>query len=638
MLAYLTRRRTLIHIATYSGLSKEGVPFSSVFPNPTNTTLSSLLMQKLVAICISNITYVRSIFPKDDYADRSVDGSEYKILRGKNNMEVKQVLKWMKGAFDALEKKYLRQMIFAVHEGSIKDPVLETYTFYFAYKDGGQFEYSVKDKSGKVASQMFGTPDASLDLCQSTLQLLANCEKLYWSLEPLPDNRVLTMKLLYFDEVTPPDYEPPGFYAADSTSYVYMAEKTPSKIKLGAVQTAFHATKLHVQSTLYHPASASERGSVRDDASVTGEPLELVTNRDLVTFDDNIVPSSDEMVPNTPTPKGSANKSIVSERGDTATPACPVENTPNKSPTKRKGKRVLYNTNTNDEQNTFVVPPQKKLTKNAANKENSDFSERDMRAPLKAKPKQAKRVKENSTKKISLPALNDKVNDDENNFQTVTKNGAEKQAVSVPREEQENIVTVPQIMSDKRGHKASLGAGEQSQEVMVPFQSPEQPVSALCSLVSSNDYEESQREVVCPCGRNEDMGLMICCVYCDTWQHAVCYGIRGDSFVENHCCVNCAEDGNPDKQCSDPGLMDRDVITRQAMCIYRRALILCSEKCTIGAEILCTELHLQPDKAEKLLKSLIGLNVLHKGFKNRSMLKVNKQYLMDTVIPDQFKG
>nr|CAD7396249.1 unnamed protein product [Timema poppensis] len=659
--------------------------FSSVFPNPTNATLSSLLMQKLVAICISNITYVRSIFPKDDYADRLVDGFDYKILRGINNMEVKQVLKWMKGAFDALEKKYLRQMIFAVHQGSIRNPVLETYTFYFAYKDGGQFEYSVKDKSGKVASQIFGTPDASLDLCQSTMQLLANCEKLYWSLEPLPDNRVLTMKLLYFDEVTPPDYEPPGFYAADSTSYVYMTEKTPSKLKLGAVQTAFHATKLHVQSTLYHPASASEGGSVRDDVSVTGEPLELVTNKDLVTFDDNIVPSSDEMVPNTPTPERSANKSTVSERGDTATP---VENTPNKSLKKQKGKRVLYNTNTSDEQTTFVVPPQKKLTKNAANKENSDFSERDMRAPLKAKPKQAKRIKEKSTKKISLPALNDKVNDDENNFQTVTKNEAEKQAVSVPREEQENIVTVPQTMSDKRGHKASLAAGEQSQEVMVPFQSPEQPgklpqltmpgpsakihltcrphfeemaekflsghhtinklyviltlpvfvVSALCSLVSSHDNEESQREVECPCGLNEDMGLMICCVYCDTWQHAVCYRIRGDSFVENHCCVNCAEDGNPDKQCSDPGLMHHNVINRQARCIFRRALILCSEKCTIGAEILCTELHLQPERAEKLLKSLIGLNVLHKGFKNRSMLKVNKQYLMDVVIPDQFRG
>nr|CAD7440214.1 unnamed protein product [Timema bartmani] len=444
--------------------SSSDTSFSSVFPNPTNVALSSLLMQKLVAICVSNITYVRSIFPKDDYADRSVDGSEYKILRGRNNTEVKQVLKWMKGAFDALEKKYLRQMIFAVHKGSIRDPVLETYTFYFAYKDGGQFEYSVKDKSGKVASQIFGSPDASLDLCQSTLKLLANCEQLYWNLEPLPDNRALTMKLLYFDEVTPPDYEPPGFYAADSTSYVYMAEKTPPKIKLGAVQTAFHATKVHVQSTLYHPASASERGSIRDDVSVTREPLELVTNRGLVTFDDNIVPSSDEMVPNTPTPKRSANTSTVSER------ACPVENTPNKSLTKRKGKRVLYNTNTSDEQTTFVVPPQKKLTKNAANKENSYFSESDMRAPLKVK-----RVKKKPTKKIALPALTDKVNDDENNFQTVTKNGAEKQAVSVPREEQEDIVTVPQTMSDKSGHKASLGAGELSQEAMMPFRSPQQP-------------------------------------------------------------------------------------------------------------------------------------------------------------------
>lgn len=59
------------------------------------------------------------------------------------------------------------------------------------------------------------------------------------TLQPLPDDVMMTMKLCYYDEVTPEDYEPPGFQATSSEEFGY--EEAPVTIKVGDVNTPFHA-------------------------------------------------------------------------------------------------------------------------------------------------------------------------------------------------------------------------------------------------------------------------------------------------------------------------------------------------------------------------------------------------------------
>ena len=91
------------------------------------------------------------------------------------------------------------------------------------------------------------------------MQLLRTLVVLTQSLEPLPNETMMTMKLFYYDDgllpsklfkyvlfhellslllrnlVTPEDYEPPGFKAASSDNFSF--EHEPMNIKVGDVST-----------------------------------------------------------------------------------------------------------------------------------------------------------------------------------------------------------------------------------------------------------------------------------------------------------------------------------------------------------------------------------------------------------------
>lgn len=59
-------------------------------------------------------------------------------------------------------------------------------------------------------------------------------------LQQLPANAYITMKLYYYDEVTPEDYEPPLFKPGDD-SRKFFFESKPERIAIGQVDTPFHA-------------------------------------------------------------------------------------------------------------------------------------------------------------------------------------------------------------------------------------------------------------------------------------------------------------------------------------------------------------------------------------------------------------
>jgi len=67
------------------------------------------------------------------------------------------------------------------------------------------------------------------------------------------------MKLHYYDEVTPPDYEPPYFKAGDIKDYFYFPLK-PDSVNVGKVETGYHNIDIIVESVadLIH----SENGNI----------------------------------------------------------------------------------------------------------------------------------------------------------------------------------------------------------------------------------------------------------------------------------------------------------------------------------------------------------------------------------------
>ncbi|XP_048213225.1 HORMA domain-containing protein 1 isoform X2 [Perognathus longimembris pacificus] len=212
-----------------------------VFPSKISTEQQSLvLVKRLLAVSVSCITYLRGIFPECAYGTRYLDDLCVKILReDKNCPGSTQLVRWMLGCYDALQRKYLRMVILAVYTNP-EDPqtISECYQFKFKYtKNGPVMDFVSKNQNNESNMSSADTKKASILLIRKIYILMQN-------LGPLPNDVCLTMKLFYYDEVTPPDYQPPGFKDGDCDGVTF--EGDPMYLNVGEVPTPFHTFKVKV--------------------------------------------------------------------------------------------------------------------------------------------------------------------------------------------------------------------------------------------------------------------------------------------------------------------------------------------------------------------------------------------------------
>ncbi|XP_045442731.1 HORMA domain-containing protein 1 isoform X1 [Pipistrellus kuhlii] len=211
----------------------QGTPLSElVFPSKIPTEQQSLmLVKRLLAVSVSCITYLRGIFPECAYGSRYLDDLCVKILRDdKTCPGATQLVKWMRGCYDALQKKYVYT--------NPEDPqtISECYQFKFKYSGNGPVMDFIS-QSTESSMSYADTKKASILLIRKMYVLMQN-------LEPLPNDVCLTMKLFYYDEVTPPDYQPPGFKDGDCEGVIFEGE--PMYLNVGEVPTPFHTFKVKV--------------------------------------------------------------------------------------------------------------------------------------------------------------------------------------------------------------------------------------------------------------------------------------------------------------------------------------------------------------------------------------------------------
>ncbi|XP_024426198.2 HORMA domain-containing protein 1 [Desmodus rotundus] len=199
----------------------------------TTEQQSLLLVKRLLAISVSCITYLRGIFPECAYGTRYFDDLCVKVLReDKNCPGSTQLVKWMLGCYDALQKKYVYT--------NPEDPqtISECYQFKFKYsRDGPIMDFISRNQTTESSISSDDTKKASVLLIRKIYVLMQN-------LEPLPNDVCLTMKLFYYDEVTPPDYQPPGFKDGDCEGVIFEGE--PMYLNVGEVPTPFHTFKVKV--------------------------------------------------------------------------------------------------------------------------------------------------------------------------------------------------------------------------------------------------------------------------------------------------------------------------------------------------------------------------------------------------------
>ncbi|XP_044884735.1 HORMA domain-containing protein 1-like isoform X2 [Mauremys mutica] len=73
------------------------------------------MVKRIMAVAVSGITYLRGIFPEDAYSTHYLEDLCVKVLREDSIYpRVSKIVKWMKGCFEAVEKKYLQMMILGV--------------------------------------------------------------------------------------------------------------------------------------------------------------------------------------------------------------------------------------------------------------------------------------------------------------------------------------------------------------------------------------------------------------------------------------------------------------------------------------------------------------------------------------------
>nr|XP_047910269.1 HORMA domain-containing protein 1 isoform X3 [Anser cygnoides] len=238
-----------------------------VFPNKITTEQQSLtLVKRLLAVAVSCITYLRGIFPESAYGTRYLDDLCVKILReDKNCPGSTQLVKWsgsnfvMLGCYDALQKKYVY-----THP---EDPqtITECYHFKFKYTHNGPLlNFSSKNKGSDSPITCADTKKASILLIRKIYVLMQN-------LGPLPNDVCLTMKLFYYDEVTPPDYQPPGFKEGECEGMIFEGE--PMHLNMGEVPTPFHMLKVKVTTDKQRMENAEESMLKQGDTDL---PLQVL--------------------------------------------------------------------------------------------------------------------------------------------------------------------------------------------------------------------------------------------------------------------------------------------------------------------------------------------------------------------------
>ncbi|KAM5312493.1 HORMA domain-containing protein 2 isoform 3-T4 [Glossophaga mutica] len=207
----------------------------TIFPSQiTNEHESLIMVKKLFATSISCITYLRGLFPESSYGERHLDDLSLKILReDKKCPGSLHIIKWIQGCFDALEKRYLY--------ADPKEPekVTEIYQFKFKYtSEGATMDFDSSNTSFESGTKSENIKKASTLLIRKLYMLMQN-------LGPLPNDVILTMKLHYYNAVTPHDYQPPGFKEGVN-SHLLLFEGEPVNLQVGMVSTGFHSMKVKV--------------------------------------------------------------------------------------------------------------------------------------------------------------------------------------------------------------------------------------------------------------------------------------------------------------------------------------------------------------------------------------------------------
>ncbi|XP_069498473.1 HORMA domain-containing protein 1-like [Ambystoma mexicanum] len=251
---------------------QETCGWAVLFPIEIKTQQQSVVfVKRMMAVAVSCITYLRGIFPEDAYRTRYLEELCLKILReDSKHPRAAKIVKWMKGCFDALEKKYLHMMIIGVHMNPDEpNKFIESYQFKFRYTQNGPLMDIASNEKEIITNY------STEDIKKASITLIRKLFLLMHNLGSLPNNALLTMKLFYYDDVTPASYQPPGFKEGMSESMEF--EGIPVHVKVADVETSFHMLKIRVTTEQGRMEFMNKQGILKEEQAKINQATEPAT-------------------------------------------------------------------------------------------------------------------------------------------------------------------------------------------------------------------------------------------------------------------------------------------------------------------------------------------------------------------------
>ncbi|KAJ3069969.1 HORMA domain-containing protein 1, partial [Quaeritorhiza haematococci] len=542
--------------------------------------------------------------------DVSVNGMALKSLRRDYSEQADSLINWLEqGTFDALEKKYLKTLIFGIFlDPDDPELLVESYTFHFAYPAEGLYHISI-DACGKEAFK-FRT---KRQIMKATSEMLRRLLMLTQTLKPLPDNANITMKLFYYDDVTPPDYEPPLFMAGDNSKLFYF-DQEPQRIKIGELQTPYHAVNLNVQ-------TAVESIDPTEDDIMNAQPTLLASESESDIENEMEAEAENEAgVETEPTiasePPQEPQESADQQRVETSET---LKQTDHQDQTELALAQRMRQMTVESEMMFPMTQMTQESTQDLISALKNGTRSKSQRSLFDASP----HLFEDAPTVKSL-SFSQGLREESVDFGALVTPGVGARGRAAGGGGEEEVETLPRnrsamsiALADKEDHSpakkleknASGVAGTEEMEMKLKVQSKGNTAERETRAIDASGEDEGMKgddaakvdvdmnlepisdhnahehghedpenmEISCTCGVNETDGPMLQCTHCKKWAHLVCFGYlspKDERIPKRHICYQCEFDAS--KSSDAAPLYDMNRVAE--VTLFRRAL------CTVWEE------------------------------------------------------
>ncbi|CAD1778891.1 similar to Saccharomyces cerevisiae YIL072W HOP1 Meiosis-specific DNA binding protein that displays Red1p dependent localization to the unsynapsed axial-lateral elements of the synaptonemal complex [Maudiozyma barnettii] len=287
-----------------------------------STEQSQKLMQTMLTMSFGCLAFLRGLFPDENFVDqRFVPAKSEKdynknltshansikiktLVRGKSN-DVNMLLDWLeKGVFQSIKLECLKTLSLGIYLNKNEPANLcENYIFNFEYFENNSVQLKL-DSNIKNNLNNSNSTISLLDSRKMAQQLMRRFIIITQSLEPLPQKKFLSMRLLFNDNAKD-DFQPEFFKDASFDKRATLKvpiDTSLSTFAAGTLNTNHHNLKMNVYSTVINENNNSNNNELNtlkeENDFMIIDPFEIEAENDTDTLQQKVIDNSQSRTTN----------------------------------------------------------------------------------------------------------------------------------------------------------------------------------------------------------------------------------------------------------------------------------------------------------------------------------------------------